>query len=57
MTTETAANATVSFSTREESVLLSLRDRYQKDQDLFSDRERAQLGFLRWLVESGRVSK
>jgi hypothetical protein len=30
--------------------------RYRKEQDRFNDRERAQLGFVRFLSETGRLA-
>jgi hypothetical protein len=34
----------------------ALRNRYQEDRDLFTDRELAYLRFLRWLVRTGRLA-
>ena len=55
MTTETAQTNSVTFTRRERSVLLALRNRYHKDQDRFSNGERARLEFVRWLVENDRM--
>lgn len=33
-----------------------MRERYQSGFDLFSERQKAQLGFLRWLYETGRLA-
>jgi hypothetical protein len=44
-------------SNDEELILLRiLRARHEHDLQLFSDRELARLRFLRWLVETGRLS-
>jgi hypothetical protein len=44
------------FSYREWRSLRALRQRYQRDRDLFSERERAHLCFLRWLYHTGRLT-
>lgn len=41
------------FSPAEWQALRLLRRRYRRDRDLFSERERAHLRFLRWLVQTG----
>ena len=56
MTTQTALPApTAAFNVAEAQALHALRARYQQDRDLFSERERAHLHFLRWLYQTGRV--
>jgi hypothetical protein len=58
MTTETAVTTRIStFSPAEKRVLRALRTRYQQDGDLFSQRERAQLLFLRWLYQTGHFAE
>lgn len=46
---------TVSFSRDEWQALRTLRVNYLQDRDLFSDRERARLRFLRWLYQTGAL--
>ncbi|HEX8918332.1 MAG TPA: hypothetical protein VF898_07505 [Chloroflexota bacterium] len=48
--------ADVTFTDQETRALEALRTRFQQDHDLLSERERAHLRFLRWLVDSGRVA-
>lgn len=36
--------------------LMALRTRYESSHDLFDDREWGRLCFLRWLVETGRIT-
>lgn len=56
MATRTAiSESKPSFTPAERRSLRALRNRYQADHDLFSNRERAQLAFLRWLVEHERI--
>jgi hypothetical protein len=44
--------------TREEMILLTiLRTSRQYAQEMFNDRELARLRFVRWLVETGRLSR
>jgi hypothetical protein len=50
-----AAAAQVSFTDQELGHLVALRQRYQQDQDLFSEAEMARLQFLRWMRETGRL--
>jgi hypothetical protein len=49
------ARSTTTLTRIEQRSLRGLRARYQQDHDLFSDREIAQLRFLRWLYENGWV--
>ncbi|HLJ67458.1 MAG TPA: hypothetical protein VKX16_08865 [Chloroflexota bacterium] len=57
MATETpGTTTTASLTLAERRSLRSLRRRYQENHDLFSRQELARLGFLRWLVQSGRVA-
>jgi hypothetical protein len=57
MTTQTMTKSTTKlFTTEERRALRTLRNRYRKEQDRFSDRERAQLGFVRFLSETGRLA-
>lgn len=44
-----------SFTDEEIRALETVRLRFQRDHDVLSDRERAHLCFLRWLVRSGRL--
>jgi hypothetical protein len=44
------------FSRQEARALEALRIRFEEDHDLFSSQERARLGFLRWLVDTGRIA-
>jgi hypothetical protein len=57
MTTGTAVTTQSTFSPAEKRALRALRTRYQQDADLFSQRERAQLLFLRWLYQSGHFGE
>jgi hypothetical protein len=58
MTTEIATTSRQSRFTRaERRALQALHTRYQEDAGLFSRQERAQLLFLRWLVQTGRLSE
>jgi hypothetical protein len=58
MTTETAGTSRLStFSPAEKRTLRALRTRYQQDADLFNNRERAQLLFLRWLYQTGQFAE
>jgi hypothetical protein len=41
----------------EQRSLRALRARFQQDGDLFSDRERAHLLFLRWLYQNGHFAE
>jgi hypothetical protein len=43
------------YTGTELSALRKLRTRYQQDQDLWSDRERAHLIFMRWLYQTGKL--
>lgn len=43
------------FTAEEYRALNALRIRYLDDHDLFTQSERAHLGFLRWLREAGRL--
>jgi hypothetical protein len=43
------------FTPREKQTLCLLRARYQLDQDLFAEPERARLLFMRWLYQTGRL--
>jgi hypothetical protein len=45
----------VPFTPAEELALQALRTRYGEDRDHFTETERAQFQFLRWLRESGRL--
>ena len=57
MTTPTMTKSTTKlFTTDERRALRKLRNRYRKAQDCFNDRERAQLGFVRFLSETGRLA-
>jgi hypothetical protein len=54
--TQTSTTAHVAtFTRREWCALRALRERYEKDRDLFSARERARLRFVRWLYRTGRL--
>ena len=59
MTTNTdlskAATNTVTILDRP-AALYTLRARYGESRDLFSPREMAHLRFLRWLIQSGRLT-
>jgi hypothetical protein len=50
--TPTTSRATL-FTPTEWQALDTLRQRYRQDHDLFNDRERARLRFLRWLYQAG----
>ena len=52
----TTMTAATTFTPLERRALRSMRARYQKDPDLFSNEERDQLRFLRWLCQTGRLS-
>ena len=57
MTMPTGSPApTTTLTPAERHTLRVLRARYQQDRDLFSERERAHLRFLRWLYETGRLA-
>jgi hypothetical protein len=43
------------FAPEEWHQLCRLRIRYRQDRDFFTDREREQLRFLRWLYQTGRL--
>jgi hypothetical protein len=43
------------FSPAQQQAFLSMRMRYTRDPDLFSEAERDQLHFVRWLYEGGRL--
>jgi hypothetical protein len=45
------------FTQQEKQALRLLQARYRHDQDLFTERERAQLRFMRWLHRSGRLQE
>jgi hypothetical protein len=58
MTTETAATTRSStLPPAEQRALRALRTRYQQDAHLFSQRERPQLLFLRWLYQTGQLTE
>jgi hypothetical protein len=44
------------FTDDEMDALKQVRVRFQQDHDVLSERERARLDFLRWLVRSGRLA-
>lgn len=46
------SNTAHSLTPAERQSLTALRTRFQNDPDLFSDKERAHLLFLRWLYQS-----
>jgi hypothetical protein len=54
--TTTDSVATVHFTAVERRALQNLRTRYDKNADFFSHRELAHLSFLRWLVQTGRLT-
>jgi hypothetical protein len=57
MSTATAnISAESTFTAAEQRTLNALRARYAQDADLFSERERAKLLFLRWLYKTGRIT-
>ena len=57
MTTQTPLSDLLApFTPAEQHVLHTLRAHYRQDRDLFSPSELARLGFLRWLVHTGRVT-
>jgi hypothetical protein len=43
------------FTPAQWQALDTVRQRYGQDHDLFSERERARLRFLRWLSQAGRL--
>jgi hypothetical protein len=43
------------FTVEETRALEAVRDRFERDHDILSVRERERLCFLRWLVQTGRV--
>lgn len=45
------------FTPEEWSTLQRLRARYQQSADLLTERELAQLRFLHWLVQTGRLAE
>jgi hypothetical protein len=51
-TQTTITGSKPSFTATERRSLRALRNRYREDHDLFTNRERVQLAFLRWLVEN-----
>jgi hypothetical protein len=51
-----APASTPDFTSREWRDLVTLRQRYQQDHDLFSPQELARLRFLRWLHETGKLA-
>jgi hypothetical protein len=55
VTITTTASITT-FSPAEQQALETLRASYPRDPDLFSEKERAHLRFLRWLYQSGRLA-
>ena len=56
MTTRTTSTAIVpTFTPAERRMLRALRTRYRQDRDLFGERVRARLRFLRWLYQTGRL--
>jgi hypothetical protein len=58
MTTETSAKTRAgTFTLAERRALRNLRTRYQQDSDLWSNRERAHLHFLRWLYRTGQLGE
>jgi hypothetical protein len=58
MTGETSVTPRTSyFTSAEKRALRALRARYRQDADLFSDRERAHLHFLRWFYRTGRFGE
>jgi hypothetical protein len=56
MAVRTGAPRTRGLTTEERRTLDALRERYRGDRDLFSARELARLRFVRWLVQSGRLT-
>jgi hypothetical protein len=58
MTPQTAVTTpTGRFTRAEQRALRAFRTRYQQDADPFTNRERAQVAFLRWLYQSGRLTE
>ena len=56
MTAPKSSTSTILRATPAEQHALSrLRERYQYDHDLFSNREWNHLSFLRWLYRTGRL--
>lgn len=55
-TSDTATVDTATFTGGEHRTLNALRIRYAQDRDLFSERERERLRFLRWLYLTGRIA-
>jgi hypothetical protein len=56
MSTQTTPTASApTFTPAQWRVLHTLRAHYRQDHDLFSERERAHLYFLRWLCHTGRL--
>jgi hypothetical protein len=43
------------FTPAQWQALHALHTRYQQDRDLFSNRERARLRFVRWLYQTSRL--
>jgi hypothetical protein len=48
--------APTTFTPAQWHALRALRTRYHLDRDLWSERERAHLHFLRWIYQSGRLA-
>ena len=44
------------YTPEEWQSLRRLRDRYQESRDVWTERELARLRFMRWLVQTGRLS-
>lgn len=55
-TTGSATTTTSPFSSREQAALHALRARFPQGHELFSPQELAQLCFLRWLYQTGRLA-
>jgi hypothetical protein len=43
------------FTAQERRALHLLRARYRQDHDMFTERERTRLRFMRWLYRAGRL--
>jgi hypothetical protein len=57
MTTQTlTSDMTSMFTAAHRQALHALRDHYQQERDLLSNRELARLRFLRWLHDHGRLA-
>lgn len=56
-TTTEATQTLTPFTTTERRALRALQTRYNPTTRVFSDHELTQLRFLRWLVQTGRLTR